>query len=141
MLRRLDETIMNILCWLLLIPVVITVWGLTTAAGWLLWETPGWPAMPLGNTATWMTMVCLAALVLLRRPRGLLRISALIALALAFAWGVIGYLMSGNWNFTFSGGDLGMIWWRLSLGLGVLLLANLCWTLLASLLRKDKPQR
>lgn len=131
---------MNRLCWLLLIPVVITVWGLATAAGWLLWETPGWPAIPLGNAATWVSLICLAALVLLRRPRGLLRISALVALALAFAWGVIGYLMSGNWNFTFDGGAVGTIWWRLSAGIALLLLLNLCWTLLHGLRRKHETR-
>ena len=131
---------MNRLCWLLLLPVVFTVWGLATAAGWLLWETPGWTAMPLGNAATWVTMICLAALVLLRRPRGLLRMSALVALALALAWGVIGYLMAGNWNFTFEGGHRGMIWWRLSFGIGVLLLVNLCWSLIESVLNRRAPR-
>ena len=120
---------MNRSCWLLLLPVIITAAGLATAADWLLWNTPGIPGLPLGNAATWLALSCLAALVLLRRPRGLLRFSALLALLLSLGWGFVGYFLSGNWRFSVGEGTDGTIWWRLTIATTLLLLVNLAWSL------------
>lgn len=118
--------------WLLLIPMIITVHGLVTGAGWLLAPTPGVPALPLGNSATWGVLVCLAALVLLRRPAGWLRRSAWLAAALALSWGPVGYLLAGNWRFSFEGGRDGTGWWYYCVALAALVFLNLGWSLVTS---------
>ncbi len=106
--------------WLLLIPVLITIAGLATGANWLVQPTPGWPALPLGNLATWAALVLLGLLMLLqavRRQRvGLARIAGGL-LALACAWGPIGYLASGNWRFSFTNSDNALGSWWLFTGL------------------------
>lgn len=130
---------MERLCWLLLIPVIVTAHGLVTGAQWLTLPTPGVPALPLGNSATWGAQICLAGLVLLRRPKGWLRRSAALGMALALSWGPAGYLLAGNWRFSFEGGRDGTGWWIASGALAVLLLLNLAWSLLASGRRPASP--
>ncbi len=101
--------------WLLLIPVLVTIAGLATGADWLVQPTPGWPALPLGNLATWTALVLLGVLMLLQAVRrhrvGLTRIAGGL-LALACAWGPIGYFASGNWRFSFTNTDNALgSWW------------------------------
>lgn len=122
---------MNHAAWLLLLPLTLTVSGLLSGAAWLLWPTPGWPDLPLGNFATWSSMVCIAAFVLLRHPGRRLKPLGQLALALALAWGPCGRILSGNWRFTFSGGIDGTLWWQLSAALGGLLIFLVLWSLIA----------
>jgi hypothetical protein len=138
---------MRIVSLVLLIPVVIASVGLFSGADWLMRPTPGWSSLPLGNLATWLSLVCLALLVLhqakAKGRNGLQRFS-LVLLVLALAWAPLGYLASGNWRFSFSGDetwlDVGLgpglqSWWAVSGGLAGLLLAS---TVIALVLRR-KP--
>ncbi len=116
--------------WLLLLPLAITLHGLATGADWLTWTTPGWSAMPLGNLATWSTLVCLGAIAVLRSPPGRLRTVAITALSLALAWGPLGFLLSGNWSWSFQGSNLLHLWMGLTGLLALVLLALVLFTTL-----------
>lgn len=120
----------------LLVPIAIAAFGLVTGASWLSRPTPGWPAMPLGNLCTWLAFLALALMVLdqaHRKERLLLRHWARVLLVLAVAWAPLGYLASGNWQFSFSGDNT---WLDLGLGPGLhswlLLSAALAGVLLCS---------
>jgi hypothetical protein len=110
----------NAVRWLLLIPVLVTIAGLATGANWLVQPTPGWPALPLGNLATWTALVLLGVLLLLqaaRLRRGVFKRAAAGLLAMACAWGPIGYFASGNWRFSFTNSDNALGSWWLFTGL------------------------
>ena len=123
-------------CWLLLAPVLLTTLGLVQGADWLLRPTPGWNTLPLGNAAVWLSLVCLATLLVWQgRRRALpawLRWLPPAGLCLALAWAPIGYLASGNWRFSFSGSEHGLQSWLLFSGVVVAaLLAGLVAALLS----------
>lgn len=127
---------MRIVPLVLLIPLVAAAAGLLTGADWLQRPTPGWPALPLGNLATWLALVSLALLVLdqaKHKQRTGLRRFSYVLLGLALAWAPLGYLASGNWRFAFAGDqtwlDVGVgpglqSWWAVSGTLAGLLLVS-----------------
>lgn len=106
----------------LLLPILFTLAALIAGADWLTSPTPGWPALPLGNLATWAGLVGLTLATLWWSPPGWMTWLGILGVLLALAWGPIGRWLSGNWAFSFSGGNLGGWWLNGSLVLGVALL-------------------
>lgn len=49
---------------LLVVPAALAIAGMVAGASWLLWPTPGWPSLPLGNSMTWLALVSLAGVIL-----------------------------------------------------------------------------
>lgn len=136
---------MSTLRWLLLIPVLVTIAGLVTGADWLVRPTPGWSGLPLGNLSTWATFIILGMLLLdqarrLRRP-GFTGVAAVL-LAMAMAWGPIGFFASGNWRFVYTGTDHALGgWWMFSGLLAAALLTGLATSfLLAPRRRPGDPE-
>lgn len=105
--------------------VVAVVSALVTGASWLEFPAPGWPALPLGNLASWLALIATAGLVRLWAPTGPWITRANVLLALALAWLPLSRLLAGNWALIFDGGPGWSAWRALTAGLGIALAGSL----------------
>lgn len=81
--------------------IALTLAGLFQGTAWLTMPAPGLPGLPLGNLATWLSLVALAWLALQAAGNGVLRNAALGLLVLAASWLPISALIAGNWLLSF----------------------------------------
>ena len=79
--------------------------GLIRGAQWLTAAVPGAPGLPLGNLASWLSLVSLAWLALRMAGQGRLRMVAMWLLVLACGWLPLSALIAGNWALSFKGSN------------------------------------
>jgi hypothetical protein len=103
-----------------LLCIALTAIGLVRAANWLTVPVPGVPGLPLGNLASWLSLVSLAWLALGMAGEGRLRGVAMGLLVLACGWLPVAALVAGNWALSFQGGN----GWYVLLGATALLVLS-----------------
>jgi hypothetical protein len=103
-----------------LLCIGLTAVGLARGAEWLTAPVPGAPGLPLGNMASWLSLVSLAWLALRMAGEGPLRGAAMGLLVLACGWLPVAALVAGNWALSFQGGN----GWYVLLGATALLVLS-----------------
>jgi len=88
-----------------LLCIALTATGLARGAEWLTAPVPGAPGLPLGNLASWLSLVSLAWLALRMAGEGRLRVVAIWLLVLACSWLPVSALVAGNWALSFKGSN------------------------------------
>ena len=111
--------------------VAVTLAGLVTGAQWLTRTTPGWPALPLGNLASWSAMIAMAVLARLWALPGPWVLRANVLIALALAWLPLSRMLAGEWALNFEGGPRWATWRAYTAGLGLALVGGLLAILIA----------
>ncbi|GAA5075279.1 hypothetical protein [Lysobacter panacisoli] len=115
---------------------MFAVASLVAGAPWLEHTLPG--GLPLGNALAAVGLCALAgAAVLLAGRRGMVRVAALGALALAVVWLPVSVAMAGNLTLVFSGGR-GDAWIALSLATVVAVLCALAIASATALVRRAR---
>ena len=125
----------------LLALVAAVVGSLVGGAAWLEVPTPGLPALPVGNAATWAAMIAVATLVRLWAPAGPWVLRANVLLGLALAWLPLSRLLAGNWANNFAGGPAWATWRAYTAGLGLALVGGLLAVLVMRITRQDMKPR
>ncbi|TRX66101.1 hypothetical protein [Carboxylicivirga sp. M1479] len=106
MLSKKFRIFFNVACW---IGFVITIVMMIKGADLLLKPVLGLETFPLGTMVAWLGFVFLAMACYPLKQHKYTWLTNLSKMAIinAFAWGVLSYLLAGNWNFTFDGSAIG----------------------------------
>lgn len=120
-----------------LLCILFTAVGLTRGADWLVAPVPGLPGLPLGNLATWLSLVALAWLALLAVGSGRGRPWSRVLLAAALAWLPVSALIAGNGSLSFRT-ETGWFAW---IGYTVALVCSSVFALTIGLIRRLASRR